>query len=321
MRRKIRINFTDFFNGFDKERNDFTRILRERYDVEISDTPEYLFYSTFGTSYLKYDCIRIFYTGECIAPNFNMCDYAIGFDYINFGDRYLRVPLYELFQYRQSFCSLVEDHVNDDKRSGFCSFVCSNDQGMKERIDMFHLLSRYKRVDSGGRYLNNVGGPVEDKRAFDQQHKFSIAFENSSFPGYTTEKIVEAFAAGAIPIYYGNPEIDKEFNEKAFINCHRFASLEEAAEYVEKIDQNDELYRQMRSEPIIKKEQLSEEPLRSFLFHIAEQPYKTAVRRPSNTRTDEMEYQLKVYSAYHRIWYKWWRKVKAAIRRIKKHAV
>lgn len=70
---------------------------------------------------------------------------------------------------------------------------------------MFEALKKYKKVNSGGRYLNNIGRAVVDKIQFESRHKFSICFENSSYPGYTTEKIIEAFAAKTIPIYWGNP--------------------------------------------------------------------------------------------------------------------
>lgn len=49
-------------------------------------------------------------------------------------------------------------------------------------------LSQYKLVDSGGRHRNNVGGLVKDKYEFDLSYKFSIAFENSSYQEYLTEK-------------------------------------------------------------------------------------------------------------------------------------
>ena len=87
---KLKVNFVDFWSGFDKVNNDFYRILSEKYEIEISDKPDYLFYSVFGYEHTKYDCVRIFFTGECIVPDFNICDYAIGFDNITFGDRYTK---------------------------------------------------------------------------------------------------------------------------------------------------------------------------------------------------------------------------------------
>lgn len=319
--KKIRIDFVDFHGGFDKEDNDFTNILRERYDVEISNTPDYIFFSTFGKHFLDYDCVKIYYTGECIVPDFNLCDYAMAFDHINFGDRYLRVPLYELFQYKQRYQTLIDGTIPAKSKTEFCGFVVSNDQGMKERLQMFKLLSAYKKVDSGGRYMNNIGGPIKDKFAFDQSHKFSLAFENCSHKGYTTEKIVEAFAAGAIPIYYGNPEIGLEFNTKAFVSIHDFESLEDAVKRVIEIDQDDKLYKQMKAEPIITGARKDDSELRSFLYAIFDQPLETARRRPFNTRISEREADFKLIRKYENMFGKRIKRVKALIRRFKNNAL
>lgn len=280
--RKIKINFCDFSKGFNREENDFIDILSERYEVEISDNPDYLFYSVFGKEHTKFQCVKIFYTGECITPDFNEADYAIGFDHITFEDRYLRMPLYRLFQYRRDL-DLAYKQRQADNRSGFCSFVCSNDRGMPERVQMLDLLNRYKQVSSGGRYKNNVGGPVADKHEFVSGYKFNIAFENCVGNGYTTEKIVQAFAAGAIPIYYGNPKIAQEFNPDAFINCHEYKSLEAAVDAVIRIDSDDALYGKMRCAPISFSDYRGQNDLKEFLFHIFDQQLAEARRVPRNS--------------------------------------
>ena len=94
MNKKVKINFIGFWSSFDKENNMLINILKDKYDVEISEDPDYLFVSQLDSmfSYMKYDCIRILYTGEEITPDFNCFDYAIGFDFMDFGDRYLRYP-------------------------------------------------------------------------------------------------------------------------------------------------------------------------------------------------------------------------------------
>ena len=85
-------------------------------------------------------------------------------------------------------------------------------------------LSKYKRVDSGGRHLNNIGGPVDDKLEFQKDYKFSIAFENSAFPGYLTEKLPEAVIAQTLPIYWGDKLVHRDFNTARFLNYPDFGS-------------------------------------------------------------------------------------------------
>lgn len=43
-------------------------------------------------------------------------------------------------------------------------------------------------------------------------YMFSIAHENANYSGYFTEKVLDCFATGTIPIYWGDPDIGKVFN-------------------------------------------------------------------------------------------------------------
>lgn len=285
--KKITVGFCDFWNGFDQEGFILTKALREHYEVEIKANPaeaDYVFYSLFGEEhwFLPDRCITIFYTGENVCPDFNACDYAVGFEWLDFADRYMRLPnnyCTRLFAEGTRQMELHPIPADPEKRQ-FCSFVVSNADANPIRQQFFEQLSAYRQVDSGGRFMNNVGGPVADKIAFHRQHKFVIAFENSSHPGYTTEKIFDAFAAGSIPIYWGDPEVCKVFNRKAFVEV---TTIEEALEQVKHLDQDDEAYLQMLTQPPLADDVFSYdnqfEAAVRFMTHIVEQPLPEAVRR------------------------------------------
>ena len=49
------------------------------------------------------------------------------------------------------------------------------------------------------------------------KYKFIICFENSKTVGYITEKIFNVFLSKSIPIYDGDPEVNKFINSKSFI--------------------------------------------------------------------------------------------------------
>lgn len=223
------------------------RILPERYDIEITHDEYNIIIANAQTPIdnLKCDGVKLLYTEENIVPDFNFFDYAIGFDYLEFGDRYLRLPLYCLYP---EFDELITQryHNSDENRlnRNFCSMVVSNGHCASPiRKDFFDELSKYKRVDSAGKYLNNMGGGyLEDKQAFISKYKFNIAFENSSVSGYTTEKIVQAMAADTLPIYWGNPLVKKDFNPKSYVNLQDFRSIKECVDYIVYLDQNDEEY-------------------------------------------------------------------------------
>lgn len=252
MKRTIRIKFVDFWGDFDEENNFITEILSQFYELEFSDKPDYLFFSTFGFSNLYYECVKIMFVGENIVPDFNICDYALGFDHLQFGERYFRLPLYQTYE---SFVRLEEKtDLNEEQVLGrkFCCVVVSNSRYASPHRERFYrLLSEYKQVDSGGKLWNNVGGPVVDKLSFVSQYKFNIAFENSSVQGYTTEKIMEPMVVNTLPIYWGNPLVGHDFNPDSFINVNDFSSLEEAVQYVVDIDQNDDKYMAIIKQPWI----------------------------------------------------------------------
>ncbi len=297
----VRLDFVDFASDFDKRNNDFVRLLSKHFEVQLDEKhPDFLFYSNFGYRHVKYDCVKIFFTGECATPNFDLCDYAFGFDRMELGDRYFRLPLYRVFQYRKDLERAMALTEKSLRKEGFCSFVVSNDSGMAERKKMFELLNAYKPVASGGRYLNNIGGPVKDKIDFQSRYKFCLCFENSSHPGYTTEKIIQAFASGSIPIYFGNPDIGKEFNPGAFVNCHDFDSLEKAVERVIEIDRDDALYARMLGEPITSEDLLDESALEAFLLNIFSQSLQEARRRPYNIHVSEEERKERLYARKYR---------------------
>lgn len=262
----IKVKFVDFWKGFDPCNNFLLDILKQRYHIELSESPDYLIFSVFGFTNLNYErCVKIFYTGENLTPDFNICDYAIGFDYLSFGDRYIRLPLYAVYGIEKLASPKVIDKEKVLKRK-FCSYVVSNNIGAPERNRFFHLLSEYKKVDSGGRWENNVGGPVPDKLDFIKDYKFNIAFENSMYDGYTTEKIMEPMLVNSLPIYWGNRLINRDFNPASFINVSNFPSLEAAVEHIVMLDNNDDMYLSILSEPWFNDENYLDWKERFFYF-------------------------------------------------------
>lgn len=62
-----------------------------------------------------------------------------------------------------------------------------------------------------------------------------IAFENGDDEGYITEKIANAFLAGAVPVYWGTADALRAFNPKSFIHCGEFTDLEACADRVAEV--------------------------------------------------------------------------------------
>jgi len=284
MKREIKVNFAGFSGDYAHDPDNFIlNTLRLKYEVKIAEKPDYLFFSLFGNQHFNYDCVKIMSVGENLIPDFNICDYAIGFDFLDYGDRYLRLPLYQRWKTFPMFhrTKIVNDEEVTKRK--FCSIVVSNTQNadpIRERL--FKILSEYKQVDSGGRSWNNVGGPVPDKLSFIKQYKFNIAIENSCARGYTTEKILDAMIANAVPIYYGNEEIGRDFNVASFINIHEFKSLEDVVERIVYLDTHDDAYLDLLHRPWLTDYSCFDwqQKLLDFLSNIIDKPIEKAHYMP-----------------------------------------
>ncbi|NHA79856.1 fucosyltransferase, partial [Helicobacter pylori] len=206
---------------------------------------------------------RVFYTGENESPNFNLFDYAIGFDELDFRDRYLRMPLYydrlhhkaesvndttapykiksdSLYALKKPSHHFKENHphlcavVNNESdplKRGFASFVASNPNA-PIRNAFYDALNAIEPVIGGGSVKNTLGYNVKNKSEFLSQYKFNLCFENTQGYGYVTEKIIDAYFSHTIPIYWGSPSVAKDFNPKSFVNVHDFKDFDEAIDYV-----------------------------------------------------------------------------------------
>ena len=248
MKQVIKIDFVDFWPQFDKYNNYLTSLLSKYFTIEISKNPEFLIYSCYGSVHLSYSCYRIFYSSENQRVNWNACDYALTFDYLD-DERHYRLPLWVWYNDPKLLLQKRPDATSTlISKKGFCNMVVSNPFSNK-RIDFFHKLSKYKKVDSGGRYLNNIGVPVQDKMRFISEYKFTISFENSSYPGYTTEKIFEPMIADSIPLYWGNPEVGQDFNTKSFVSWHDFGNDEKFIEHIIQLDNDDALFCSLWEQP------------------------------------------------------------------------
>lgn len=285
--KKIKIKFDGFIdvttNQLNREAQFVLSILKKKYDVEISESPEYIFYDVNGKEYYNYDCVRIFLTIEALCPDFNLCDYGIGFEYLNYGDRYFRFPNFYFYENLADKVKHKHENISRDfANRAFCSFVYSNNRADEMRTRLFNGLSEYQKVDSGGRFMNNLpdGKAVENKSLFEKEHKFSIACENASHPGYHTEKLAEAFAAQTVPVYWGDPEVEKVFNPKAFINCNAFSSIEEIVDRVQYLDSHPDEYIEVLKQPAFLNETTDAiEEFVQYLYHIFDQPFEEAFRR------------------------------------------
>ena len=247
---KLKLGFTDYYETMDEF---FMDTLSKTFDIERDDTfPDYLIFAdeTFGTNNLDYNpnhVRKIFFTGENRRPWNYQCHHAISFDHLD-GPQFYRLPLYVLDNWVQSRSKGVPNVTGGSKaltfyddRQEFCSFVASNPAG-EYRNKIFHMLNEYKPVLSGGQLFNNIGGvlprDVKSKIDFFSKCHFSLCFENSSWPGYLTEKLQHGLIANTVPLYWGSPTAEMDFNPGTYISRHDFSSDNAFIDRVIEIDKD-----------------------------------------------------------------------------------
>lgn len=224
----IKINFCGFWDSFDVFDNVFYRLLSKHFDIEISKNPDFVICSNRDKpfEYMQYDCVRLMFMGENLSPDFTVFDYVIGFDFLEFSDRYFRLPFGFFFSDTEPWVPEKRTVEQAKKvlaqKKYLCNFIYGkkSSHGMRERL--FKELENYRPVVSPGRYLNNTGSngcSWDEKYKFLEESKFTIAGDSIVYPGFFTEKIVQAIQHNSIPIYYGNPRMNEDMNEKAFIWC------------------------------------------------------------------------------------------------------
>lgn len=291
----IKIKFVGKYDSFQPIESIVYRcLIKNGYDVQIVDDPDYIICDIFGDRYFeycKYPQVRIMDTGENYIPDFNLVDYSICRYPIQFQDRNFFLP--GCFFLVDRWLALPEKDRNYSmdflkEKPYFANFIAGHESEHNIRGDFFKKLCTYKRVESPGSYLNNMpkGETVawnnQSKVDFQRKCKFTLCFESTSHNGFITEKITDAFYSDTIPVYYGDPAVTKIFNKNAFINCSDYESFDAVIEKIKELDQDDEKYLAMLRQPILVDPgypKRLEEELDKFICAIFDQPLEKAYRR------------------------------------------
>jgi hypothetical protein len=131
------------------------------------------------------------------------------------------------------------------RKTGFASAFINNPHQM--RLRAIKELSKTDKINVFGR---SVGNYVKDKVGEASKYWFNICFENDLYPGYVTEKILEAWMAKAIPLYWGM-DTAKILNSKAYINLNDFESLEDYVNFISRLYKDEDKMIEMINQPLL----------------------------------------------------------------------
>ena len=195
-------------------------------------------------------------TFENRRPPFSSFQRTLSFDIDDYSGTNLYLPLWlvylDMFGRNPPWSrhSVTQDSLfavrtrRYENREFACAFINNPNQ---LRLRAIEKLSAIGKVDVYGRMTGNY---VKDKIEVSKRYKFSICFENDLFPGYVTEKPLEAWLGDTVPLYWG---YDKEsyLNTKCMINLNSFDSLNEFVKYVEIVNKDELIYNALYSEPFL----------------------------------------------------------------------
>ncbi|KAF9273571.1 hypothetical protein BGZ74_004720 [Mortierella antarctica] len=169
--------------------------------------------------------------------------------YMAFINLAMRPPLSTLAQ--KNLYRIHGHSSNDSRPLAPVAWFVRNCRATNGRHLMVRQLQRYIDVDIYGdcRYNRNRDWPldVQGKDLSDvvvaSRYKFYLALENTNCDDYVTEKLERTVASGAVPVVDGPVDYSR-FNPapKALIQYNEFGSPKALAEYLLKLDQDDEAY-------------------------------------------------------------------------------
>lgn len=109
--------------------------------------------------------------------------------------------------------SIISSDLN--KRPGHQKRRFVIDNMIKDNFDV-DLYGKIKHNNRIWKRFNRYYGTITDKWDAIAPYRYTLAMENHSQNDYFTEKIVDAYLAGCMPIYYGCPNISDYFPENSY---------------------------------------------------------------------------------------------------------
>lgn len=209
---------------------------------------------------------KIWFTGENVRPPASGYDLTLSFDLDSFTGTNFYLPLIvtaldwfgthlqspddqvrrlgRTVTPREAFHARQTDVAERPKFA--CAFVGNPDPVRMRAIESLRTIGT---VDV---YGSAVGRAVEDKISIASDYRFMVCFENDLYPGYVTEKALDAWASGCIPLWWG---IDKAelLNRKALINLFDLDGLNDFVQTVKSLEGDRHRMVEMGSQPLFRK--------------------------------------------------------------------
>lgn len=228
--------------------------------------------------------LTLFQTAENLRHNHIPCDYALSFDLAVDNDRHYRHPYWmEMLDWSDEGvtgntnprfgCLLKPERLLQPLGSAFlqkarkAAIFASHQR--EPRATLIRELRKHMDVDGFGPIFDSSvqhhSSSTFAKREVLKDYAFNLCPENTLYPGYYTEKIIEAFYADSLPLTWVDECVCVDFNPNAMVNLapmmkNQFRDLAETI--------GDDASLTQKAAEALLLERPSIEPLRAFMKNV-----------------------------------------------------
>ena len=134
--------------------------------------------------------------------------------------------------------SLMQLYPNKTKLTSFITSTKVMTEGHRFRLECTREVQSLNLpdLDFYGKGIREIKGKIQGLK----DYRFSVAIENGIFPNYFTEKILDCFLTGTIPIYRGCNNIGDFFDLRGFFT---FDTVEELVDILKNLTEEDYIQR------------------------------------------------------------------------------
>jgi hypothetical protein len=115
----------------------------------------------------------------------------------------------------------VKPKFRDAKKTKVCSLIASQKCSLPGQCLRHVIAESGKNIDLFGHRYHSI----KDKSIALDEYAFSVVIENVQVPGYFTEKLIDCILRKTVPVYWGDPQINKHFDKSGILELSEIDDL------------------------------------------------------------------------------------------------
>ena len=232
---------------FTKNRESYDLTVYSHYDNIPNKGPPYIF--TCGEAWDKILQKQTFTDPKCIAN-------ILTTQQVENVNNYYYIPFFLNISRNIINSSPFIREYNSSNRNRLAAYIATHSPEHRDKFfKALHVLDN--TTDGLGTANHTLNNPNLPSRQFwwklssvYKDYKFGFAMENLNEDGYITEKIMNVYRGGAIPLYWGTSKVKEIFHPDSFIYLNDYPSLEDAAKDVVAASKDENRMNKMFNAPI-----------------------------------------------------------------------